>query len=427
MAKFETQQARAGYTPEPTTKSFVPPLYMTAGYVYDSARDAQEIFELKKPGNIYSRLGNPTTAILEERLNTLEGGAGALAFASGHAALVGAVVTIMQAGQHIVAGKTLYGGTVNMLTHTLPRLGIATTFVDTDDPENFRAAFRPETRLVYIEVIGNPQCNLCDIDAIAAIAHEAGVPLLIDATLATPYLYRPLDHGADLVLHSTTKYICGHGTTMGGALIDGGVFNWDNGKYPLLTEPDPSYHGIIYTEHFGRAAFISRARAGTMRDLGGCPSPFNSFLLLQGVETLSLRMDRHTANARELARYLNDHPAVWRVFHPALPGSPYKHLADRDWPRGCGGLFSIELKGGRPAGAKLIDSFKLFGNVTHFADARSMACHPATTTHSQMTEENMAESGVGAGLVRISVGLEHIDDLIADFEQALAELSAELS
>ena len=419
MAKFETLQTRSGYTPEPSTKSFVPPLYMTAGYVYDSAHDAQEIFELKKPGNIYSRLGNPTTAVLEERLSALEGGVGALAFASGHAALMGAIVTIMQAGQHIVAGKTLYGGTVNMLTYTLPRLGITTSFVDTDNPENFRAAIRPETRLLYIEVMGNPQCNLCDIEAIAAIAHKAGIPVLVDATLATPYLYKPLAHGADMVLHSTTKYICGHGSTMGGILIDGGTFNWKNGKYPSLSEPDPSYHGIIYADHFGKAAFINRARAGTMRDLGACPSPFNSFLLLQGVETLSLRMEKHTENCMKLAQYLSGHPAVQRVNHPALPGSTYKHLADRDWPRGCGGLFSINLKGGRTAGAKLIDSLKLFGNVTHFADVRSMVCHPATTTHSQMTEEKMEESGIGAGLVRISVGLEHIDDLIADFKQAL--------
>ena len=419
MDKFETLQVRAGYTPDPATKAFVPPLYMTAGYVYDSAQDAQDIFQLKKAGNIYSRLGNPTTAVLEERLNVLEDGVGALAFSSGHAALVGAIVNIMQTGQHIVAGKTLYGGTVNMLTHTLPRLGITTTFVDTDNPESFRAAFKPETRLVYIEVIGNPQINLCDMDAITAIAHEAGIPVLVDATMSTPYLYKPFDHGADLVLHSTTKYICGHGSTMGGVLIDGGTFNWKNGKYPSLTEPDPSYHGIVYTESFGKAAFITRARTGIMRDFGACPSPFNSFLLLQGIETLSLRMERHSKNTLALAQYLNDHPAVWRVNHPQLPASPYKHLADRDWPHGCGGLFSIELKGGRPAGAKLIDSFKLFRNVTHFADARSMVCHPATTTHSQMTEEKMEESGIGPGLVRISVGLEHIDDIIADFEQAL--------
>ena len=419
--KFETLQTRAAYTPEPSTKSFAPPLYMTTGYLYDSAQDAQEIFELKKPGNIYSRLGNPTTAILEERLNVLEGGVGALAFSSGHAALVGAIFTIMQAGQHIVAGKTLYGGTVNMLTHTMPRMGITTTFVDTDNPENFRSAFKPETRLVYIEVIGNPQINLCDIKAITAIAHEAGLPVLVDATLATPYLFRPFEHGADLVLHSTTKYICGHGTTVGGILIDGGTFSWASGKYPSLGEGDPSYHGIVYTEQFGKAAFISRARAGTMRDLGGCPSPFNSFMLLQGIDTLSLRMERHSANALKLALHLAGHKTVARVNHPALPGSAYKNLADRDWPHGCGGLFSIELKGGRQAGARLIDSFKLFGNVTHFADARSMVCHPATTTHSQMTEEKMAESGIGAGLVRISVGLEHIDDLIADFEQALAK------
>jgi len=419
MENFETLQTRFGYTPEPTTKSFVPPLYMTNGYLYDSARDAQEIFELKKPGNIYSRLGNPTTAIFEERLNALEGGVGALAFSSGHAALVGAIVTMMQAGQHIVAGKTLYGGTVNMLTYTMPRLGITTTFVDTDNPENFRKAIKSETRLLYIEVIGNPQMNLCDIDAICSIAHEAGIPVLVDATLSTPYLYKPLEHGADLVLHSTTKYICGHGNTMGGALIDGGVFNWKNGKYPLLTEPDPSYHGVVYADNFGKAGFITRARAGTMRDLGGCPSPFNSFLLLQGLETLSLRMDRHTSNTLELAKYLSGHAAVKRVLHPALPDSPYKKLYDRDWPRGCGGLFSIELKGGREAGAKLIDSLKLFGNVTHFADVRSMVCHPATTTHSQMTEEKMIESGISGGLVRISVGLEHVDDLKADFEQAL--------
>ena len=420
MKKFETLQVRAGYTPDSNTKSFVPPLYMTAGYLYNSAQDAQEIFELKKAGNIYSRLGNPTTAIFEERMNALEGGVGALAFASGHAALVGAIVTIMESGQHIVAGKTLYGGTVNMLTHSLPRLGINTTFVSTDNPENFKGAIRPETRLIYIEVIGNPQGNLCDIDAISAIAHENGIPLLVDATLSTPYLYKPLEHGADMVLHSTTKYICGHGTTLGGLLIDGGKFNWNNGKYPALTEPDPSYHGIVYTEHFGKSAYITRARTGTMRDFGGCPSPFNSFMLLQGVDTLSLRMERHSSNSIKLAEHLGKHPAVSKVNHPALSGSPYKHLADRDWPLGCGGLFSIELKGGKQAGAKLIDSFKLFSNVTHFADARSMVCHPATTTHSQMTEEKMEESGIGAGLVRVSTGLEHIDDLMADFDQALA-------
>ncbi|MCL2703046.1 MAG: O-acetylhomoserine aminocarboxypropyltransferase/cysteine synthase [Defluviitaleaceae bacterium] len=419
MPEFETLQARAGYTPEPATKSFVPPLYMTAGYLYDSAQDAQDIFELRKSGNIYSRLGNPTTAILEERLNALEGGVGALAFASGHAALVGAIFTLMEGGQHIAAGKTLYGGTVNMLTHSLPRLGITTTFASTDDPENFRKAIRPETRLIYIEVIGNPQGNLCDIDAISAIAREHGVPVLVDATLSTPYLYKPFEHGADLVLHSTTKYICGHGTTMGGVLIDSGNFEWANGKFPLLSEPDPSYHGIVYTDHFGKAAFISRARTAAMRDFGGCPSPFNSFLLLQGVETLSLRMERHTANARAMAQYLTNHPAIERVNYPELPSSPYKHLADRDWPKGCGGLFSIELKGGREAGASLINSLTLISNVTHFADVRSMACHPATTTHSQMTPENMLESGIPPGLVRISAGLEHIDDLIADFEKAL--------
>ena len=421
MKKFETLQVRAGHTPDTDTKSFFPPLYMTAGYVYDSAQDAQEVFELKKPGNIYSRLGNPTTAILEERLNALEGGVGALAFSSGHAAFAGTIFTIMEAGQHIVAGRTLYGGTINMLTYSMPRLGINTTFVNTDDPENFRAAIRPETRLLYIEVIGNPQGNLSDIDAVAAIAREAGIPLLVDATLATPYLYRPFEHGADLVLHSTTKYICGHGTTMGGVLIDGGTFNWKNGKYPCLSESDPSYHGVVYADQFGKAAFIARARAGTMRDFGSCPSPFNSFLLLQGIDTLSIRMERHSENALKLARHLKDHPAIGSVNHPALADSPYKKLADRDWKRGCGGLFSIVLKGGKEAGAKLIDSLKLFSNVTHFADARSMVCHPATTTHSQLTASQMEESGISPGLVRVSAGLEHIDDIIADFDQALAK------
>jgi len=422
MPKIETQQIRAGYTYDPVTKSYVPPLYMTAAYVYDSALDAQEIFQLKKSGNIYTRLGNPTTAILEERLAAMEGGVGALAFASGHAAFFGAVVTIMQQGQHIVAGKTLYGGTVNMLTHTLPRLGITTTFVDTDDPESFRSAIRPETRLVYIETIGNPACNLCDIDAIAAIAHEAGVAVMVDSTLSTPILYKPFEHGADLVLHSTTKYMCGHGTTMGGVVVDGGTFPWDNGNYPLLSEPDLSYHGIIHTEHFGKAAFIGRARTDTMRDLGACPSPFNSFMTLQGVETLSLRMERHTQNTKKLVAYLADHPSIEQINYPDMPGSKYQWLVDRDWQQGCGGVFSIIVKGGKAAGVQLIDSLELFCNVTHMSDVRSMACHPATTTHSQMTEARLKESGVDPGLLRISVGLEHIDDQIADFEQALAKV-----
>ena len=419
MYKFETNQVRAGFSSDPTTKAYVPPLYMTAAYVYDSVQDAQEIFQLKKSGNIYTRLGNPTTAFLEERLAVLEGGVAALAFASGHAAFVGGVLTIMQQGQHIVAGKTLYGGTVNLLTHTFPRMGITTTFVDTDDPESFRSAIQPNTRLVYIETIGNPACNLCDIDAISAIAHEAGIAVMVDSTLSPPCLYRPFDHGANIVLHSTTKYACGHGTTMGGALVDGGNFDWKNGNYPLLAEPDKSYHGIVYAEHFGEAAFTGRASAVTMRDLGACPSPFNSFMVMQGLDTLSLRMERHTANARKIAQFLSEHPKVDVVNYPELPNSPYKALADRDWPNGCGGVLSVVLKGGRAGGAALIDALQLFRNVTHMADVRSMVCHPATTTHSQLSEERLKAAGIDAGLVRVSVGLEHVDDQIADLEKAL--------
>ncbi len=419
MPRFETLQVQAGYTPDPTTKAFVPPLYMTAAYSFDSTQDAADIFALEKSGNIYSRITNPTVSIFEEKMNALEGGVGALAFSSGHAALVGAIATLMDGGKHIVAGSTLYGGTINLLSNTFPRLGITTTYVNTSDLSALRAAIRPETRLVMVEAVGNPASNLCDVDAIAAIAHEAGIPLLVDATFCTPYLFKPLEHGADIVLHSATKYLGGHGTTMGGVLVDGGTFPWANGKFPLLSEPDPGYHDAVHTQLFGKAAFIGRARVDIMRDLGACLSPFNAFMLIQGVETLSLRMERHTANARALAGYLSKHPAVEYVNYPELPGSPYRALAERDWPRGCGGIFTVGIKGGRAAGGKFIDSLKLFKNVANVADVRSMVIHPATTTHSQLTDEQLEAGGIGPGMVRVSAGLEHIDDMIEDFEQAL--------
>ncbi len=342
-----------------------------------------------------------------------------MALASGHAALVTAITAIMGAGSHIVSGSTLYGGTVNLLSNTLPGLGINTTMVSTDDPQKIENAIRDNTRLVLVETIGNPASNLCDIDAIAAICKKHGIPLLVDSTFSTPYLYQPFEHGANIVLHSATKFLGGHGTTMGGILVDGGNFDWKNGKFPLLSEPDPGYHDAIHADLFGKAAFIGRARVAILRDMGACLSPFNAFLLIQGIETLSLRVERHVENTRALIKYLSANDAVSYINYPELPGSPYKVLADRDYPKGVGSIFTFGLKGGKEAGAKFLNAVKLFRIVANVADVRSMVIHPATTTHSQLTPEQLKAGGIDEDMVRVSVGTEHIDDIIADFDQAI--------
>lgn len=420
--KRETIALHAGYRSDPSTRAAAVPVYQTTSYTFDDTQHGADLFNLNVAGNIYTRIMNPTTAVLEERLAQLEGGIAALAVASGMAAITYAVQTIAQAGDNIIATKTLYGGTYNYFAHTLPQQGIKVRFVDPDKPEQIAALADARTRLVYAESIGNPAINVIDILAFAAAAHAQGLPLMVDNTVPSPALYRPIEHGADIVIQSLTKYIGGHGTTIGGAIIDSGKFAWaGNPRFDaILNQPDPSYHGVNYSEHFGAAAYIARARVVPLRNTGAALSPMSAFLLLQGLETLALRMERHCENALAVARYLQNHPQVAWVNYPALDNSPYKALIDRDYGGKASGLLSFGIKGGREAGAKFIDALQLFLRLVNIGDAKSLATHPASTTHRQLSPEELQAAGVGEDMVRLSVGIEHIDDLLADLAQALA-------
>jgi O-acetylhomoserine (thiol)-lyase len=397
------------------------PIYQTTSYVFDDTEHAASLFNLERAGHIYSRISNPTVAVLEERVSALEGGVGAVATASGQAALHLTIATLMGAGGHIVASSRIYGGSHNMFTHTLPRFGITTTLVDPRDPSSFAKAIGDKTRLIFAETLGNPGLEVLDIAAVAAIAHQHGLPLAIDSTFATPYLCRPIEHGADIVMHSATKFLGGHGIAIGGIVVDGGRFDWAaSGKFPTMTEPYAGYHGIAFAEEFGPAAFIARARAEGLRDFGACMSPANAFYLLQGIETLPVRMARHVANAEAVAKFLEKHPAVAWVKYPGLESHPDHALAKRQLPNGAGAILSFGIKGGRKAGARLIERLKVFSHLANVGDAKSLVIHPASTTHQQMSLEELAKAGVGEELVRLSIGLEDPQDLTDDLGQALA-------
>lgn len=418
--KFDTLQIHAGQQVDPTTNSRAVPIYQTTSYVFNDPEHAANLFALKEFGNIYTRLMNPTTDVLEKRLAALEGGVGALAVASGSAAITYAILNIAEAGDEIVSASTLYGGTYNLLANTLPKLGIKTHFVNPNDPNNFLEAINEKTKALYIETIGNPGINLVDIEAIAKIAHENGIPLIVDNTFGTPYLIRPIDFGADIVVHSATKFIGGHGTSIGGVIVDSGKFDWAaSGKFPGLTTPDPSYNGLIYTEAVGPLAYIIKARVQLLRDTGAALSPFNAFLLLQGLETLSLRVRQHVNNTREIVSFLKDHPSVEWVSYPELAESPYKALADQYFPKGAGSIFTFGIKGGTEAGIKFIKELEIFSLLANVADAKSLVIHPASTTHAQLSEEQQISAGVRPELIRLSIGLEDVEDLIADLDQAL--------
>jgi O-acetylhomoserine (thiol)-lyase len=418
--RFDTLAVHGGQEPDPATGARAVPIYQTTSYVFRDSDHAASLFALKEFGNIYTRIMNPTNDILEKRIAALEGGIGALAFASGHAAISAAIFNLAQAGDEIVSSASLYGGTYNMFAYTLPRLGIKVTLVDPRDPENFRRAVTPATKAVYAEAIGNPRIDVLDIEKVAAVAHENGLPFLIDSTFSTPYLTRPIDFGADIVIHSATKFIGGHGTSMGGLVIDSGKFDWTGGKFPLLTEPDPSYNGLRFAEALGPLAYIIRLRTQILRDLGAALSPFNSFLFLQGLETLPLRMERHSANALAVARHLDAHSLVEWVSYPGLPGHPDHGLAAKYLPKGAGAILTFGIKGGLAAGKKFIDSLRLFSLLANVGDAKSLVIHPASTTHSQLTPAQRAAAGAPDGLIRLSLGLEDPADLIADLDQALA-------
>lgn len=416
---FETIQLHGGQQVDQDTGSRAVPIYQTTSYVFDDADHAAARFGLSDPGNIYTRITNPTTAVLEERLALLEGGVGALATASGSAAITYAIQNIASAGDHIVSAGAIYGGTYNLFAHTLPEFGIETTFVDADNPDNFSKAIKENTKAIFVESLGNPDIQIVALDKISAIAHEAGIPVIVDNTFATSYLFRPFDYGADIVVYSTTKFIGGHGVALGGAIVDSGNFDWTNGKFPKLVEPDESYHGLSWVEAGGKAAFVTRARTIVLRDTGAAPSPFNSWLTLLGIETLSLRLERHVENAQKVAEYLEKHPKVSWVNYPGLKSSPYHELATKYFPKGAGSIFTIGLVGGSSAGKALINETKLFSLLANVGDAKSLIIHPASTTHSQLSEEQLKEIGVKPETVRLSIGIENVEDLINDLEQAL--------
>jgi O-acetylhomoserine (thiol)-lyase len=418
---FNTLAVHAGQRPDPTTGSRAMPLYQTTSYVFEDTDHAAELFALQTFGNIYTRIMNPTTAAFEERIAALEGGIGALAVASGQAAQFIAIATLLGPGDQIVTSSALYGGTYTQFDITLRHWGVDVVFVDPSDPENFRKAITPKTRVVYGETIGNPRIDVFDIEAVAAIAHEAGVPLMIDNTFATPYLCRPIDHGADIVVHSATKFIGGHGTSIGGVIVESGRFPWDNGNYPGMTEPSPGYHGIRFRETFGEYGYLMKARVENVRDLGPALSPFNAWMFLQGLETLPVRMREHCRNAEQVAAFLNGHPAVGWVSYPGLPDSPYRPLAEKYLPRGAGAIFTFGIKGGREAGARFIEDLRLISHLANVGDAKTLIIHPGSTTHQQLTDEQQASAGVSPDLVRISVGLEDVDDICWDLDRALNE------
>jgi len=419
---FETLALHAGQQPDPTTGARAVPIYQTTSYQFKDTDHAARLFGLQEFGNIYTRIMNPTTDVLEQRIAALEGGVGALALASGQAAETLGILNVAGAGDNIVSSSDLYGGTYNLFRHTLPKLGITTRFVDARDHEGFRRAIDDRTKLVFLELVGNPRLDIVDLQTIANIAHEHGVAVMVDSTTATPYLCRPFEWGADIVVHSATKYLGGHGTSIAGLLVDSGKFDWTNGRYPEFTTPDPSYHGLVYTQAFGNLAYILKVRVQLLRDIGACLSPFNSFLLLQGIETLGLRMERHSQNALAVAQFLKEHSKVEWVLYPGLPEHPSYALAQKYMPRGQSGIVGFGIKGGRAAGAKFINSLRLFSHLANIGDARSLAIHPASTTHSQLTPDEQRLTGVTDDFVRLSVGIETIDDIIADLDQALAKV-----
>ncbi len=418
--RFDTLSLHAGQRPEPTTGARAVPIYFTTSYTFPDTDEAAALFNLEAPGHIYSRISNPTVAVLEERLAALDGGVGAVCAASGTAALHLAIATLLSAGDHIVASKNMYGGSLNMLNHTMPRFGITTTFVDPRDTEAWAAAIKPNTKILFAETLGNPGIEVLDIEAVADVAHSHDLPLMVDSTFSTPYLIRPIEYGADVVMHSVTKFLGGHGVALGGAIVDGGRFDWEkSGKFPTLTEPYDGYHGIVFTEEFGPAALGMRARAEGLRDFGACMSPQNAFQLLQGVETLPLRMARHVSNTGHVIEALTTNDAVTWVSHPSVATHPDHELAKRLYPKGAGAILSFGVKGGREAGRKFIESVQLASHLANVGDAKTLVIHPGSTTHSQLSPAEMAESGIGEDLVRLSVGLEDPLDIVEDIERAL--------
>jgi O-acetylhomoserine (thiol)-lyase len=416
---LETLALHAGHQPDCETLSRAVPIYQTTSYVFKDTEHAAELFALKQFGNIYTRLMNPTTDVLEKRLAALEGGVGGLGLSSGQSAIYVSIFNICKSGQHIVSSKSLYGGTYTLFSQTFPKLGIDTTFVDPREPDNFAKAIKPETRLIYIESVGNPKNDILQYEKIADIAHDHGLPVICDNTVMTPMLFRPIDYGIDIVVHSCTKFIGGHGTSIGGIIVDSGKFNWANGRYPELTEPDPSYHGIKYVETFAQMAYIIKARTQFLRDMGPCMSPFNAFLFLQGLETIHLRMPRHSENAFALAQWLEKQDTVNWVNYPGLKSHPDYKLAQKYLPKGQGAILGFGIKGGRQAGIKFINSVKLASHLANIGDSKTLVIHPASTTHQQLTEKDQFAAGVTDDYIRVSVGTEHIDDIIADFDQAL--------
>lgn len=420
---FDTQAIHAGQRPDPYTGARAMPLYQTTSYVFEDTEAAAAYFNLQEYGNIYSRINNPTVAAFEERVASLEGGAGAVAFASGLAAQMAALFTMLEPGDHVVASASLYGGTTAQFKSILKKLSVEVTFVDPDDLSAWKGALRENTKALFGETIGNPGGNVLDITPIAEIAHGHGAPLLVDSTFATPYLCRPIEHGADIVIHSATKFIGGHGLSIGGIVVESGTFNWSNGRFPTVADPSPSYHGLAFHETFGKYGYLMKLRAESLRDLGAALSPFNAFTFLIGLETLPLRMERHVQNALGVARFLERHPMVERVRHPALEGSPYTSLVDRYLPRGAGAIFAFDLKGGREAGKRFIEELQLWSHLANVGDAKSLVIHPASTTHRQLEDAELIASGITAGTIRLSVGLETLDDLIWDLERGLAAAS----
>jgi len=416
---FETLSLHGGQIPDSATNSRAVPIYQTSSFVFNDTDHAANLFALKESGNIYTRIMNPTSDVFEQRIALLEGGVGALATASGQAAITYSILNIAQAGDEIVASSSLYGGAYTLFAYTFAKLGIKVHFVNVDNPEEFRAKINDKTKALYTEIIGNPQINVADLAAIAKIAHENGIPLIVDNTFASPYLCRPFEHGADIVVHSATKFIGGHGTSIGGVVVDSGNFDWNNGKFPGLSEADPSYHGIVYTEACGKAAYITKVRVSLLRDTGAALSPFNSFLFLQGLETLPLRMECHVENAKKVAEFLDQHELVTWVNYPGLVKSPYHALAQKYLPKGAGAIFTFGVKGGLVEGKKFINSLKLFSHLANVGDAKSLVIHPSSTTHQQLDEEFQRVAGISPDMIRLSIGLELIDDLLYDLDQAL--------
>jgi len=421
---FDTRQVHAGQRPDPNTGARAVPIYQTTSFVFEDPESAAAYFNLQEFGNTYSRIINPTVAVFEERMANLEGGCGAVAFASGLAAQAAALFTLLQPGDHVVSSSALYGGTVNQFKHVLRKMNVGLTWVNPDDPEAWRAAARDNTKAFYAETIGNPGGNVLDIETVAGIAHDRQIPLIVDNTFASPFLCRPIEWGADIVVHSATKFIGGHGTSIGGVVVESGLFNWSNGRFPVIAEPSPAYHGLQFHETFGMYGYVMKLRAETLRDLGAAMSPFNAFLFLQGLETLSLRMERHVENSRKVAGYLDGHDLVSNVTYPGLPASRYRPLVDKYLPGGAGAVFSFDLRGGRAAGQEFIRGVTLWSHLANVGDAKSLIIHPASTTHRQLNDDELRAAGVGPGTIRLSVGIESVDDLIWDLERGFARAAA---